>query len=271
MRTLPDNSKAVPPGLSGELRSLLAGNHKALGFLDFLEQSQELQSLITHGNTLVVGRLNYNDHGQTHSRLASRNALKILELLVKGGVEPTVVKERWGDFQDAQLVVLGGAYLHDLGNAVHREGHYHHSLYLAAPILREYFNANFPPWAAQRLLASVMECIYSHDEAVRCLSVEAGCVTIGDGTDMAGGRARIPFSLGKIDIHALSALAIKTVSIGGGEDRPVRVEVEMTESAGIFQVQGILGQKIRSSGLTDHVEVCWKVLGKGEEMSGVER
>ena len=271
MRTPQSDDEALRERLLEELRQSLVDNPKALGFLDFLEQSQELQSLITHGNTLVVERLNYNDHGLTHSRLASRNALNILELLRARGVEPTVVKEKWGNYQDAQLVVLGAAYLHDLGNAVHREKHYLHSLYLATPILREYFNANFPCGIAQRLLAQTLECIYSHDEAVQCLSVEAGCVTIGDGADMAGGRARIPFSLGQPDIHALSALAIRTVTIREGEDRPVRVEVEMTGSAGIFQVQEVLGLKIRSSGLTDHVEVCWKVLGNEEEMSGVER
>ena len=41
-------------------------------------------------------------------------------------------------------------------------------------------------------------------------------------------------------IHALSAAAIDEVVIEGGEERPVRVEIRMNNSAGIFQVDDLL-------------------------------
>ncbi|MEM2977244.1 MAG: phosphohydrolase, partial [Thermoplasmata archaeon] len=106
-----------------------------------------------------------------------------------------------------------------------------------------------------RLKCATLEAIYTHDEEVEAISVEGGCVKVGDGTDMAGGRARIPFQRGKKDIHSISALAINDVRIIKGEEKPVRIEVEMSCSAGIFQIQNVLGGKIRTSGIKQHFEV----------------
>jgi len=265
--TTPDHGEeSLQHGLLDELRSLVHGNRKGERFLEFLENDQEIQTLISHGNTLVIGRLNYNDHGATHSRIASINALTILGILHKRGIVSTMETEFWGDFQDAQVVVLGGSYLHDIGNAVHRDNHYIHALYLASPILGKYLTELYPEDKAHRIRAAILECIYSHDEAVECLSVEAGCVTAGDGADMANGRARIPFSLGKVDIHAVSALSIKDVAIREGMEKPVRIEVKMTESAGVFQIQEVLGEKLDCSGLRDHIEVVGNVLGEGDKI-----
>jgi len=257
-----------------KLNTLLRPNPKALRLLEFLENDPEVQSLIDHGNTLATKRLNYNDHGITHSRIASVNALSILELLGKKGISSTLEREGWGDHLDAQVVVLGGTYLHDIGNAVHRENHEFHGACLAGPLLRDFLGEIYPHDAAggyetesgvngskaDRIRASMLECIYSHDESVRCLSVEAGCVTAGDGADMANGRAREPFSRGKVDIHSVSALSIKAVKIGEGTNRPVRIDVMMTESAGVFQIQNILGKKLDTSGIMEYIEVVGKVV-----------
>ena len=266
MRSPESSNEQFQRELLVSLRSLIEGNQKAERFLDFLEENQELQTLISHGNTLVIGRLNYNDHGTTHSRIASTNALTILELLHGHKVPSTIERERWGDYHDAQVVVLAGTYLHDIGNAVHRGNHYIHALFLASPILREHLKKFYPAEKADRIRASILECIYSHDEAVECLSVEAGCVTVGDGADMANGRARIPFSLGKVDIHSVSALAIKEVAITEGGKKPVRIEVKMTESAGVFQIQNVLGEKIDSSGIKEYIEVVGTVVGEGDKI-----
>ena len=253
-------------GLRDELEKKVQGNPLALGLLKRLENDPEVQALISHGNTLVIGRLNYNDHGPTHSHIASINALTVLEILEKNGIVPNQVKEREGTLDDAQLVVLAGTYLHDIGNAVHREGHHSLGTILADPIIRRHLSEIYPEGKADRIRASILECIYSHDENVPCLSVEAGCVTVGDGTDMANGRARVPFSMGKIDIHSVSALAIDRVKISEGEKKPVKIHVTMTEAAGVFQVQEVLGKKIISSGLREYIEVTGRVADSGREL-----
>ena len=122
------------------------------------------------------------------------------------------------------------------------------------------------PGQGYRVRASILECIFSHDESVQCLSIEAGCVTAGDGADMANGRARIPFSRGKVDIHSVSALSIKGVNIEEGKERPVRIDVMMTESAGVFQIQDILGKKLSTSGIGQYIEVVGKVVDEADSI-----
>jgi hypothetical protein len=56
-------------------------------------------------------------------------------------------------------------------------------------------------------------------------------------------------------MHSLSAAAIDEVVIGDGDDKPVRIEILMNNSSGLFQVDGLLRAKLRGSGLEPHVEV----------------
>ena len=46
------------------------------------------------------------------------------------------------------------------------------------------------------------------------------------------GRSRVPVEAGRVGIHALSAAAIDEVAIEAGDDRPVRIEIKMNNSAG---------------------------------------
>lgn len=241
----------------GELSDMLAGRRKAQRLLERLESDEYIQGLLEMANIVVVGRLGYNDHGLTHSRIVARNSVQILRLLRDGGVEPNIVRERTGSYDDAEAVVLAAAYLHDLGNAVHRDVHYLHTLVLCEDFLDSVLGELYGKERRRlaRLKAATLEAIYTHDEEVDAISVEGGSVKVGDGTDMACGRARVPFQRGKKDIHSISAMAINGVRITRGEEKPVRIEVEMSCSAGVFQIQNVLGGKIRTSGIKQHLEV----------------
>jgi len=70
-----------------------------------------------------------------------------------------------------------------------------------------------------------------------------------------------------VDIHSLSALAIRRVEIVEGENRPVRILVNMDNPAGVFQIEKVLGRKISSSGIGDWVEVI--ALEKGREIKTI--
>lgn len=76
------------------------------------------------------------------------------------------------------------------------------------------------------------------------LIVEAALVGIGDATDMTKGRGRMAYDLGSLSIHTISALSIERVLILKGDDKPIEIVIEMSNSSGIFQVQEILGRKI---------------------------
>ncbi|RLE75697.1 MAG: hypothetical protein DRJ56_05330 [Thermoprotei archaeon] len=101
------------------------------------------------------------------------------------------------------------------------------------------------------------------------LSTEASIVKVADGVDMAEGRARIPYRTGKVDIHSLSALAIKRVHIVKdlSSPRPIRILVEMENEAGMFQVEEVLGRKMMTSGIAKYVQVV--ALKKGVEIKAL--
>jgi len=230
-----------------------------------LEGDNEVQGYLRMANVMAVDRLMYNDHGPVHSKIASGSALEIFNILTKK-VTPTTVADGACSLEDAKVIVLCGAYLHDIGNVVHRVDHHIHGCIIASPILDRLLKKVYPGEEALylRLKSEILHAIFSHDEEVRCLSVEAGAAKVADGTDMAQGRARIPYKTGKVDIHSLSALSITKVEIERGDRKPVRILVNMNNPAGVFQIEEVLEKKIRTSGIEEHVEVV--ALQKGTEI-----
>ena len=101
----------------------------------------------------------------------------------------------------------------------------------------------------------MLQAIISHRSDGEPLTVEAGILRVADALDMEQGRSRIPFERGHFGIHSLSAAAIEDVSIGDGDDKPIRIDITMNNSAGIYQVDSLLRAKLRGSGLERYVEV----------------
>lgn len=233
--------------LDKEIRSYLSADGQR-----FYTWLLSLSPYLDAANQMVIVRMNYNDHGLVHSKIVTRNALQILEI-IKDDVPPTILQENIGSYTDVQLVVMAGAFLHDIGNLVHRDEHIMHSCYLASQLLLPALPEHTSSPA--QMLSEILHCIYSHHGETQCLTTEAGIVTVADGCDMAEGRARIPYKLGKVDIHSVSALSIKKVIISKGEEKPLKIEVHMDSRAGIFQIQEVLGTKVKTSGLMDFIEI----------------
>ena len=59
--------------------------------------------------------------------------------------------------------------------------------------------------------------------------------------------------------------AIDEVRISAGEDHPVRIEIQLNNSAGIFQVDDLLATKIRGTPLEGKVEVIAEIEGETEK------
>jgi len=220
-----------------------------------LEEDAEIQTLLKMSNIMAVTRLKYNDHGPIHSKITAGAALEILEI-ISGRRTPSAIIDHGFTYEDSKIITLMGAYLHDIGNAVHRADHHIHGCILMNGKLDEILNEIYGEEEKRiRVKCEILHCIYSHDENVQCLSLEAGIVKVADGTDMAEGRARIPYDLGKRDIHSISALAIRRVEIERGLIKPIKIIVTMENPAGIFQVQNVLQKKIATSGLEDEIEI----------------
>lgn len=230
-----------------------------------MESDLEIQTTLRMSNVMAVERLKYNDHGPVHAKIASGASLEIFNLLTQK-VTPTTVRNNICSLEDARIVVLCGSYLHDLGNSIHRIDHHIHGCVVANPILDRLLKKVYPDDAALvvRLKSEILHSIFSHEEEIECLSVEAGAAKIADGTDMARGRARIPYRTGKVDIHSLSALSITKVEIEKGQNKPVQILVNMSNPAGVFQIEEVLEKKLNTSGIQDLVDVI--ALDKGIEI-----
>jgi metal-dependent HD superfamily phosphatase/phosphodiesterase len=156
---------------------------------------------------------------------------------------------------DAEVVVALTALTHCIGMSVHRQGHEDFSLFLAEPKLRELLEGIYEEPNLTVIVSEVLQGIISHRADGEPLTLEAGILRVADALDMEQGRSRIPFERGHVGIHSLSAAAIEDVAIGDGDDKPIRIEITMNNSAGIYQVDGLLKAKLRGSGLEPYVEV----------------
>jgi metal-dependent HD superfamily phosphatase/phosphodiesterase len=223
-----------------------------------LEEDDEVMEMLKISNTMAVTRLRYNDHGITHARIVAGTALELLDILMNNKITPTTLRDGTArNVDEARLVVLFAAYFHDIGNAVHRVNHE----FIGALLAKDILNRLLPKVGItdRRFIAlrqEIMHAIYATEYNVKCLTVECGVVKVGDGLDMAEGRARVPYKLGKLDMHALSAISIKKVEIeSGGSERPIKIIVYMDEYAGVFQLEEVLVPKIRTSGIGSYIEV----------------
>ncbi|HPD06833.1 MAG TPA: HD domain-containing protein [Candidatus Bipolaricaulis sp.] len=233
-----------------------------------IARSQRLRTLSACSNITAIDRLKINDHGPTHVRIVTRIALQILELLHGAGVRLGVTDHGLG-YEEAQVVVLLGAALHDVGHAIHRADHELFSMILAPTLLDELLTGIYDEPVRTVLLAETMHAIWAHRAAVRPLTVEGGVLKVADALDMEKGRARIPFRVGEPTIHSVSALAIEKVEIKPGREKPVHIHVRMTNSAGIFQLDSLLKEKLMTSGLREYIEVSAEI--EGEEKKIIDR
>jgi metal-dependent HD superfamily phosphatase/phosphodiesterase len=222
-----------------------------------LEEDAEVSSLLKMSNIMAVARLKYNDHGVTHARVVAGTSLEIANILNKHGVEFTTLRDGTAkNLDEVKLVILLSAYLHDIGNSIHRQNHEFIGAILSKDILdRVLSKLGYDVKRAVELRQEVMHTIYSTEYNAQCLTIECGITKVSDGLDMAEGRARIPYKLGKVDMHSVSALSIKRVEILEGTSRPIKISVHVTDMAGLFQLEAVLLPKIRTSLLEDFIEV----------------
>jgi metal-dependent HD superfamily phosphatase/phosphodiesterase len=231
------------------------GHQKLRRVIERVNGDEQLKGWWHVANVNAVLRLEINDHSWVHIQIVTNIALKLLRQLTKHGIEPAVVTDYAMTREDAEVVVALTALTHCVGMSVHRTGHEDFSLFLAEPKLRELLDGIYNEPDRTVIVSEVLQGIISHRSDGEPLTLEAGILRVADALDMEQGRSRIPFERGHVGIHSLSAAAIEDVAIGDGEDKPIRIEITMNNSAGIYQVDGLLKAKLRGSGLEPYVEV----------------
>ena len=161
--------------------------------------------------------------------------------------------------------MAGGCLLHDLGMSIHRVDHEAFSLFLAADMLGPLLEGIYEEPERTIVQSEVLHAIIGHRKGGRPLTLEGGVVRVADALDMEHGRSRVSLETHLPNIHSLSAAAVDEVRIVKGEDKPIRVEVKMNNSAGVFQVDDLLAAKLRGSGLENYIEVIASIEAEHEK------
>ncbi len=240
-------------------------NEKLRRLVARIDQDLELHTLWQCANINAVDRSGITDHGEVHVKIVANIALRLVRLLLEAGVPMGVVQNYALTNDEAEIVVVLGACLHDVGISIHRANHEQYSLFLADRKARELLDGLYDLRERTILVADTLHAVIAHRWDEDCLTTEAGVVKVADALDMTQGRSRIPFEAGKTDIHAISAMAIDRVDIRKGDEGPIVVEISMNNSAGIFQVDELLKRKLKNSSIAPYVQVLARIEGETEK------
>jgi uncharacterized protein len=262
----PDTTKqsAAEAIAAAKVHAPTRGNRKLEAFLEAVNADERVRAWWYMAQT-TSSRLEMSDHSWVHVQVVLNISLRLLRLLAKGGIEPAMVTDHGMKQRDAEVVVAGGALLHDTGMSIHRADHEAYSLFLVADRLDLLLDGVYDEPERTVVLSEILHAVIGHRRRGEPYTLEAGVVRVADALDMAQGRSRLPIEGGVYGIHALSAAAIEEVTIEAGEERPVKIEIEMNNSAGIFQVDDLLATKIRGTPLEGHIEVIAQVPGETEK------
>ncbi len=252
--------------IENKISKMLTG--KAAFAASIVFDDEEIQALQDYANIVSIKRLGYNDHGPVHMRTAALNAIIMFDLLHQSGVKFNLEKERIGSAEESKIAVLLSSLLHDVGMSVSRDKHEIIGVTIATPIINRILSEVYPNDIKRITIirSLIIEGIAGHMANQSIHSLEAGLVLIGDGCDMAKGRARIPFLLTRSphvgDIHKYSANSIQKVEIVKGEEKPIRIVIEMNESVGFFQIEEVLFPKIVSNPIKPYLELYGTINGE---------
>jgi metal-dependent HD superfamily phosphatase/phosphodiesterase len=236
--------------------------------LETLDGDAEVQTYLEAQNVNPVARKGYNDHGAKHVSIVRHRALCLYDLLKAGDVGFNGATEQGLDEADEAVIIALAAALHDIGHVVHRDEHPYYSIPLAADLLDRLLpELGYETAEAVRVTGETLHAILCHHTEEEPLTTEAGVVRVADALDMERGRSRIPYQEGGRGINTISSQAIRRVSLRRGDDRPVLVEIEMTDAAGVYQVDQLLKAKLQGSGLEDDIRIVavHTKVGDGED------
>lgn len=233
------------------------GNNKILTeVLSRINSNREIKTLWRIMNVNAIERLGYTDHGPMHFNIVANYGLQIARIFEKKGIKMSIVRDFGLTNDHAEVVIFLACIMHDLGMSIHRVNHEMFSLFIARDFLKDILD--FMPIEEKTVVISeTLHAIisHSHGSAGKTSTIEGGIVRIADALDMSKGRSRIPYQMGQIDIHSVSANAIESVTVREGDEKPVEIKIVMTTEAGVFQVDDFIEEKLQISGLTKYINV----------------
>jgi uncharacterized protein len=240
------------------------GNRRLQALLDGVDADLQIKAW-WHAAGVNAERLHMSDHSWVHIQIVLNMALRLSRLLLARGVQPSIVADHGMEVRDAEVVIAGAALLHCVGMSIHRIDHESYSLFMASRKLGDLLEPIYDEPQRSIVVAETMHAIISHRSKGAPFTIEGAILRVADALDMSRGRSRVPFEAGHTNIHSLSAYAIEEVKIAAGEEKAVRIEIAMSNSAGIFQVDEGLGTKLRGTPLEAHIEVVARIEAEHEQ------
>ncbi len=248
------------------IRAPTRGNRRLERFLEAVNADSHVKALWHVSAVNASRRLGLTDHSWVHIQIVLNIGLRLARILFRRGISPSVTADYGMSDHDAEVVIAAACLFHCVGMSIHRNDHERYSLFLTADRLGSLLEGVYEEPEQTVIVSEAMHAIIGHrSKGGEPFTVEAGILRVADALDMARGRSRMEFEAGRLDIHSISAYAIEDVKISPGEDRAVRVEIAMSNSAGIYQVDELLANKLRGSGLEEHIEVIARIDAEHEK------
>ena len=248
------------------VRAPTRGNRRLEALLEAVNADPQVKAWWHVSAVNATRRLGMSDHSWVHIQIVLNLALRLARLLFRRGVTPSVVEDFGLNERDAEVVIAAACLFHCVGMSIHREDHEAYSLFLTQPKLATLLEGAYEEPVRSVVVAEALHAIIGHrSRGAPPMTIEAGIVRVADALDMARGRSRTSYESGYRNIHSVSAYAIEEVRLEPGEEKAVRVEIKMSNSAGIFQVDELLATKLRGSRLEEHVEVVARIEAEHEE------
>jgi metal-dependent HD superfamily phosphatase/phosphodiesterase len=264
----PSSEPPIPPRealADVRVRAPTRGNRRLEQFLDAVNSDDQVKAWWHVSAVNASRRLGMSDHSWVHIQIVLNIGLRLARLLFRRGVTPSVTADYGMSDRDAEVVIAAGCLFHCVGMSIHRDDHELYSLFLTADKLGSLLASAYEEPERTIIASEALHAIIGHRRKGAPFTVEAGIVRVADALDMARGRSRVPFEAGHQNIHSLSAYAIEEVKLAPGTERAVGVEISMSNSAGIFQVDELLATKLRGSGLEEYIEVTARIDAEHEQ------
>ncbi len=100
---------ALPLAPAELIRVPARHNPRLQALLQKVNADEDLHAIWRCQNVTAVDRLGMSDHGPVHMHIVANSALRLLRLLLAGGLTPAIVKDHGLEVADAEIIVVLGA------------------------------------------------------------------------------------------------------------------------------------------------------------------
>jgi metal-dependent HD superfamily phosphatase/phosphodiesterase len=232
-------------------------NPRLQALAERINADDELRQLWRSANLNAVDRLGLGDCGEVHVRIVANAALKLLRLLREAGHQPAVVTHHGLTPDEAEIIVVLAAALHDLGLAVHSDPA------VAARVgpvfadrkVRELLDGLYPARERAVLLAEALHAVVAQEANVECLTLEARVLKLADALDLSKGRARQTSEVSQRPGAVNTLPVVDEVTIQRAKAPPVRVVLRLARADGLPALEAMLQAKLERVPLGGLVEM----------------